>query len=783
MGILHRLYARNAQEVWQVETRLLHALGRVRRPLAVQWVVTSACDLHCPHCYSEAGKRTVGELTTDEAKRLIVDELAALGCRNLVLAGGELWLRRDISEIIAYAASRGLSWSMHTHGLHVPKFREVLRRHPPVLAAISLDDVGEAHDAFRGKEGSFAGALAAIRLLKDVGCPEVVAGTTVTRRNADRLGSLFPVVVASGADAWGLHLFAPEGRGHAHLDLVPTPEQLRRVAAYARAKRRLFHVELCNEWGSAGTDDLLYRDQPFLCGAGRVSCVVSATGEIMPCTTTDVRESEGNVREIALSRVWASGFQRFRRPRTGARRPAPRSPALLWPRAKGTPPPPQVSPSSDDDIDEQECWLQSRNGNACSAAAFGNAKIPSPSLVVERILASPLLETLRSTDAPRVVSKRAARAIRVAAVSAIFLQGCANKIKAGAAAAVREPPTAASASSATASAPPVPTSPVLSSISFPDRLGTKLALHFALQSPRSSWKRALRTLAGPDSPTLSTELKGSLDALERGNPEGAGLLSARLSSHATRREQGRADSALDLISLLDAAEALPVYDPAFVGYLWKRSQPATDAASRLALYRRLYEHLRIVSSLRAAEAVTGKVELSAWRSKAAPPPDFEGRVLVPAGLLAAAKSALPTTSAEEWARSAALSFTLLRGELSLHRPGKAERVALGKRFALGRLDLIASVGPCTISHPALGEIVLPAATEASLLDLSGLLSAAVDDRLRGLVTRTALGERPALTELSPLVAAAHAHIRARLKEHPGEPGSGALEMLLATLDE
>ena len=92
MGILHRLYARNAQEVWQVETRLLHALGRglgrvLGRVLAVQWVVTSACDLHCPYCYSEAGKRTLGELTTDEAKRLIVDELAALGCRNLVLAG------------------------------------------------------------------------------------------------------------------------------------------------------------------------------------------------------------------------------------------------------------------------------------------------------------------------------------------------------------------------------------------------------------------------------------------------------------------------------------------------------------------------------------------------------------------------------------------------------------------------------------------------------------------------------------------------------------------------
>ena len=96
MGLLHRLYARAAPEVWETETRLLHVLRLVRRPVAVQWIVTAACDLHCPHCYSSAGKRAVGELSTEEAKRLIVDELVALGKPTLVLAGGELLLRRDI---------------------------------------------------------------------------------------------------------------------------------------------------------------------------------------------------------------------------------------------------------------------------------------------------------------------------------------------------------------------------------------------------------------------------------------------------------------------------------------------------------------------------------------------------------------------------------------------------------------------------------------------------------------------------------------------------------------
>lgn len=340
MGILHRVYARNAARVWEAETRILHRLGYVRPPVAVQWIVTNACDLTCPHCYSRSGPRLAAELTTDEAKRLVVDELVRLGRPSLVLAGGELFLRKDLPDVIAYAADQGLSWAMHTHGRLVPRFRDLLTAHPPEMAAISVDGPPALHDAFRGRPGAFDDALRAIATLREIGVAEVVAGTTVTRANADHVADLFPLVAASGATSWGLHLFAPEGRGEAQRALFPTPDQLRRVAAFARRKRHSFHVELDNEWGSAGADDLHYRDQPFLCGAGRITCVVSATGELMPCTTTDPRESAGNVRDVPLSRLWRRGFAAFRQGGSACG-------------------------------DGRECWLQARNGNACRALAFG----------------------------------------------------------------------------------------------------------------------------------------------------------------------------------------------------------------------------------------------------------------------------------------------------------------------------------------------------------------------------------------------------------------------------
>ena len=140
------------------------------------------------------------------------------------------------------------------------------------------------NDSRPHRQTYFRHRLRAIRFLKEAGCPEVVAGTTITRQNADLLADMLAVVLGSGADSWGFHLMTPEGRAGEHRDLLPTPRQLRRAAQFGRRLRSLFHVEMDNEWGSAGGDDCYYRDEPFVCGAGRFSCVVSSTGEVMPCT-------------------------------------------------------------------------------------------------------------------------------------------------------------------------------------------------------------------------------------------------------------------------------------------------------------------------------------------------------------------------------------------------------------------------------------------------------------------------------------------------------------------
>ena len=64
--------------------------------------VNSACNLHCLGCYSYVENRnTRNELSFDEWK-CVIDDLSLLGVKNIVISGGEPFLRKDLREICKY---------------------------------------------------------------------------------------------------------------------------------------------------------------------------------------------------------------------------------------------------------------------------------------------------------------------------------------------------------------------------------------------------------------------------------------------------------------------------------------------------------------------------------------------------------------------------------------------------------------------------------------------------------------------------------------------------------
>ena len=66
-------------------------LSQAHHPAYVVWELTLACDQPCTHCGSRAGEVREGELSTQKALS-VVQELAAMGTREVVLIGGEAYL-------------------------------------------------------------------------------------------------------------------------------------------------------------------------------------------------------------------------------------------------------------------------------------------------------------------------------------------------------------------------------------------------------------------------------------------------------------------------------------------------------------------------------------------------------------------------------------------------------------------------------------------------------------------------------------------------------------------
>lgn len=751
MGILQRFTERpvrasTATTVWETETALFHACALTRPPVAVQWIATSACDLHCPHCYSSAGRRAPDELTTEEARTGIIDELARLGRPTIVFAGGEMSLRRDMPELIDHTIGKGLPYAIHTHGAHVERLREVFARHPPDLAAISLDGDEAAHDRFRGRAGSYAAALRAIRMLRDLGCPEIVVGTTVTRDNADHLAALYPIVVESGAHTWGLHLFAPEGRGAEHLALLPTAPQLRRVVELARRRRTTFHVELCNEWGSAGADDIYLRDQPFACGAGRISFVIASNGDVMPCTTTDTSEREGNIREQPLSEIWAQGFGRFRRPGT------------------------------DVTLDPRECWLQTRNGVEIRRDAFGASSIARP-LPLERLTRRIATRMRPSTDGRgRVASPRAASVVRLAALGLAFLDGCVRSVK--------PHPIDEERDVEQQAVPPSPDAVIAGFVDeFPATLLESTTAHWVLERD-TRWRWVLDRLRDVEARTASwSSITDAAKAMteHRSHPGLAEVMAA----YARARSDGEPEAFAELVGLLNAIEAVPGYSPAFAAFVWRRARALpSDVApdERALLYARLHLHLRVADALLQGQAATAPVEYTAWRSKAAPPPSWTPKVTVPPDLATKAKAAFDARGEIPWDRvGAKLTVTGDAANTTLVRDARRRSYSFGTVLTLRRLDVLHIETPTRLVGGEGLEIVVPAGEVITIDGLAARLDPAKRRELEALVERAAT-DPAAEARVEASLPWVHEILRDAAKR-PEHPTAAKATLWLVTFDE
>jgi radical SAM protein with 4Fe4S-binding SPASM domain len=234
----------------------------------------------------------------------------------LILTGGEPLLRRDITELAAYAASRELIVVLGTNGMLITSGRARRLREAGVAGvAISLDSVQpEVHDSFRGVPGAWRGAMRGIRACVAEGLP-VLIQMTVLPWNFEELGDLIELASREGATGFTLYFLVCTGRGETLSDI--TPEQYEQaLGVLASAQARYPGMMLRARCAPQISRIAAHRDSALVgnagCMAAREYCRITPEGTVTPCPYLPL--SAGSVGEQSFADIWdrAPLFQRLR---------------------------------------------------------------------------------------------------------------------------------------------------------------------------------------------------------------------------------------------------------------------------------------------------------------------------------------------------------------------------------------------------------------------------------------------------------------------------------------
>ena len=210
------LSTRAAQERAYHDQRMIQADFDMA-PFTIAWEVTRACAFACKHCRADAQhQRDPNELITEEGYRLI-DRLAEFGSPILIFTGGDPMMRRDLFDLIKYAAQKGLRCSLTPTATALPTPDRLSQAKAAGIRriALSLDaPAPKTHDDFRQVPGSWERTMRILHSAKEVGL-SVQVNTTVSTFNVDLLPDMVPFIQEVEAVQWSVFFLVPTGRAQA----------------------------------------------------------------------------------------------------------------------------------------------------------------------------------------------------------------------------------------------------------------------------------------------------------------------------------------------------------------------------------------------------------------------------------------------------------------------------------------------------------------------------------------------------------------------------------------
>lgn len=264
----------------------LFAQNKIFPPETLTIAITGACNLHCAHCWVDAGPSSSAAWVATDNIQQIIEEFAALGGAAVRLTGGEPLLHPDWLELLRLVDRAGLQVMLQTNGMlfcadNLQALQDL--KLAQLNIQISLDGATAAtHDLVRG-EGAFEQALQGVQRLVKYGFGQVVAlFFTEMRHNLHELPDLLLLAERLGIGSVSSGSLVICGRASEDASIAPPdPEQYlpllelyRRDAQFRQLYAKLGRIAAL-EWCAAESSQpgCSFIKNPYL----------TTTGVLYPC--------------------------------------------------------------------------------------------------------------------------------------------------------------------------------------------------------------------------------------------------------------------------------------------------------------------------------------------------------------------------------------------------------------------------------------------------------------------------------------------------------------------
>ena len=283
-----------------------------RIPFFVQLMPTSRCNLNCKYCFAQFHEREGAHFPLPQLLK-VIDGLAALGTRFIMVTGGEPMMYPDIAELLQRICSHKIECLLNTNGMRVAERMDEVDCVD--IFSISLDGPKEIHDYYRGA-GTYEIALEAVKAARAKGI-RVQLQFTMTRDLINAFQSVHEIAEELGCFI-GVNFLRPQKQAGGEV-IEPgeaTEGEIREFLDWLikERPRRLPYPRRLLEYVSRWPYDFSHHiiDQkadlkgfePIPCSTGRFLISIDNKGNIYPCTKWFYSRPLASCADGNIERAW-----------------------------------------------------------------------------------------------------------------------------------------------------------------------------------------------------------------------------------------------------------------------------------------------------------------------------------------------------------------------------------------------------------------------------------------------------------------------------------------------